>query len=96
MYEGQATIDTPIDDTYLRRYMSMAKFTALVSTQSLFFPTLWQLEDRREGTLPDHWSTEETGDLVTAIRNRIKVSVGMKRSRNQMLYGGCMHSRRRR
>ena len=46
MYESLPQREQPRDDTLLWRYMDLAKFIAIVETQSLFFPRVTTLQDR--------------------------------------------------
>ena len=53
MFISHESICTPPRDQELWRYLDVAKFADLLVTKSLYFPTLAQLGDPWEGTLPD-------------------------------------------
>lgn len=53
MYFSHPSIRTPTRDQVLWRYLDVAKLADLLVTKSLYFPTLAQLSDPWEGTLPD-------------------------------------------
>jgi hypothetical protein len=102
MYEPHPGREQPKDETLLWRYMDLAKFIAIIETQSLFFPRVTTLQDLDpfEGHPPRafvNWLKANPPSMVGQVdpsRRGERASADLKQIRDLRKYvcASCWHA----